>query len=232
MFSAETAALYDRIYAWKDYAGEVERLVSLLGTHSGQRPTLLDVACGTGLHLDFLDTDFRVEGLDISPELLAIARDRLPGVTFHQADMLSFDLGRKYDLITCLFSSIGYAGTLEGLSRAVSSMAAHLEPGGTLVIEPWFTPQEWRPDTVHGLYVDDPDLKIARISTSKVAGRMSLLDLHYLVGTPERTEHFVEHHELGLFTREEMTGAMEREGLSVGYDTEGLDGRGLYIGRS
>jgi hypothetical protein len=81
------------------------------------------------------------------------------------------------------------------------------------------------------LFVDQPDLKIARINTSLTEGRLSVFDLHHLVGTPAGTEHFVERHELGLFTNEEMRSAMERTGLIVRFDPEGLTGRGLYLGR-
>ena len=54
--------------------------------------------------------------------------------------------------------------------------------------------------TVHALYVDQPTRKIARINVSAVHERVSILDFHYLVGTPEGVEQFTERHELGLFT--------------------------------
>jgi len=57
------------------------------------------------------------------------------------------------------------------------------------------------------------------------------MDMHYLIGTPEGTEHYVERHELGLFTSDEMTHVLTDCGLEVTYDAEGLTGRGLYIGQ-
>ena len=80
-------------------------------------------------------------------------------------------------------------------------------------------------------FIDEPDLKIARINTSFVEGRLSSMDMHYLIGTPEGTEHCVERHELGLFTPEEMRHALTTCGLEVIYDAPGLTGRGLYIGQ-
>ncbi|TSA50235.1 class I SAM-dependent methyltransferase, partial [archaeon] len=65
------------------------------------------MACGTGKHIEYLKDQFEIEGLDISREMLEIAHVRNPNVTFHQADMTDFDLGKKFDVITCLFSAIG-----------------------------------------------------------------------------------------------------------------------------
>ena len=231
MFS-KTPHYYDKIYASKDYQGEAQRLVAVIRENLCSKGNqLLDVACGTGHHIEYLKEHFAVEGLDISEELLEVARQRNPGVLFHQADMIHFELGKRFDVVTCLFSSIGYARTIENLKRAVNCMAQHVVPGGVVVIEPWFTPDTWRPGTVHAQFVDEPELKIARINTSYVEGRLSYFDLHYLIGTPEGTEHFVEHHEMGLFEQDEMVAAFEGAGLAVSYDSEGLTGRGLYIGK-
>ena len=232
MFS-HTAQYYDTIYlAMKDYGAEAEKLTAFI--HQYRRSTgnrLLDVACGTGLHLSYLKHQFQVEGLDLDEQLLAIARQRNPAIPLHHANMTDFNLGRTFDVVTCLFSAIGYVKTLENLSRAVQCMAQHLPAGGVLLIEPWFTPETWRPGTVHARFIDEPDLKMARINTSFVDGRLSSMDMHYLIGTPEGTEHYVERHELGLFTSDEMTHVLTDCGLEVTYDAEGLTGRGLYIGQ-
>jgi len=231
MFS-ETARYYDKIYPFKDYQAEAQYVTAVIhqNLHSGGN-RLLDVACGTGRHIEHLQTDFAVEGLDISEELLELARRRNPDLLFHQADMVHFELGRQFDVVTCLFSSIGYVRTIENLRRAICRMAQHTVPGGLVLIEPWFRPDTWYAPSVHALFIDEPALKIARVNTSFVKGRLSTFDLHYLIGTPEGTEHFVERHELGLFDRDEMTTALEAAGLTVSYDEQGLTGRGLYIGR-
>jgi dTDP-3-amino-3,4,6-trideoxy-alpha-D-glucopyranose N,N-dimethyltransferase len=231
MFS-KTAHYYDKIYSFKDYRAEVQHLIAIIGENLGSGGNrLLDVACGTGRHIEYLKEHFDVEGLDISKELLLVARQQNPDILFHHADMVDFDLGRTFDVVTSLFSSIGYVKTLDNLTRAVTCMARHLKPGGILVIEPWFTPGTWHPGTVHALFIDEPNLKIARINTSFVDGRLSYFDLHYLIGTPEGTEHFIEHHELGLFETSEIRADLAGVGLEVTYNGEGLTGRGLFIGR-
>jgi len=228
----KTARYYDKIYAFKDYEAESRRLGERVERELGPgRHRLLDVACGTGAHLAHLRERFDVEGLDRSSELLEVARERLPSVRFHCGDMRDFRLPSRFDVITCLFSAIGYMTTLEDLALAIRTMADHLTVEGTLVVEPWFTPDQWMPNTVHAELVDEPELKIARVNTSLVDGTISVVDLHHLIATPEGTSHVVEEHRLGLFTVEEMTRAFEAAGLTVQYDPEGLTGRGLYVAR-
>jgi SAM-dependent methyltransferase len=191
---------YDRLYSWKDYRAEVERVRELLRTHqrsSGRR--LLDVACGTGLHLAHLRETHDVEGVDANDEMLRIARERCPGVPFHRGDMRSFDLGSRFDAVTCLFSSIGYLRTTEDLASTFRTFAR-------------------------------PDLKICRMNSNRFDGRVSVMDMHHLVGTPEGTEHFVERHELTSFTPDEIGDAIRSAGLEALYDPVGLMKRGLHLG--
>lgn len=226
----QSARIYDAVYAWKDYAGESARVHALVQARKPGAATLLDVACGTGAHLAELRRWYRCEGLDLDPELLAVARERLPDLPMQQGDMRDFDLGRRFDAVTCLFSSIGYLMTVEALEAAIAAMARHLEPGGVLVVEPWLSPEAVMTPHVGAVFVDEPELKIARVNNIEVDGRRSSFDFHYLVGTPASVEHFVERHELALFTREEHLAAFRAAGLQVEHDGEGLMGRGLYIG--
>src|SRR5215210_219183 len=142
MFS-RSAELYDAIYSFKDYRAEVEKLHALIQERVPEAATLLDVACGTGKHLELLAANYEVEGLDLDASLLRIARERLPDVPLHEADMTDFDLGRRFDAVVCLFSSIGYVKTRKRLESTAATLASHLAPGGVLVVEPWLLPEAW-----------------------------------------------------------------------------------------
>ena len=79
MFS-KSAHYYDKFYAFKDYASEVERLLAVIDTRlrSGGKQ-LLDVACGTGHHIEHLKTHFEVEGLDLEPNCWKWPASVIPG---------------------------------------------------------------------------------------------------------------------------------------------------------
>ena len=224
--------LYDLVYGAKDYAAETEKLRGFIEERAPGVETLLDVACGTGQHLYHLARHYEVEGLDLSEAQLEVALERNPDCTLHLGDMLTFDLGRRFDVVTCLFSSVGYMRSVHELNQAVANMARHVKPGGLLVVEPWLTPESWLPGTLWSDYVDQPNLKVARISVSKLEGRLALINFHILIARDSEVDYFRERHELTLFTEDEYMASFRSAGLDVTFDPEGLIGRGLYVGQT
>src|SRR5574337_740635 len=229
-----SAAFYDAIYAamGKDYVREAQQVHALIEQHTrAPGRTLLDVACGTGSHLAVLREWYEVAGLDLDARMLAIARRRCPGVRFYRSDMAAFHLGRRFDAVICLFSSIGYTRTRARLHRTLNTLAQHTAPGGVVLIEPWISPEKFEEGRVGLIVVDQPALKIARMNASQRYRDLTSLRFHYLVGTPDGVSHFIEQHTLGLFTHETYLTALRAAGLDVSFDPDGLTGRGLYIGR-
>jgi len=229
----DLARYYDLIYSWKDYEKEVSALKELFAEHRRSPGTrLLDVGCGTGHHVRLLRDEYECAGLDISEAILEVARENVEGVEFIQADMTSFDLGKKFDIITSLFSSIGYVKTIENLEKTFRCFAAHLVEGGAVFVEPWVTKEAY---SVGGAYMttyDGEDVKIARLNVSEVDGDVSVMDMHYLIAERDKgVKHYVDRHELGLFEVDKTLRIMEEAGLESRFMAEGLMlGRGLYIG--
>ncbi len=230
---AKMAIYYDAIYAarGKDYAREAQRVHELILQHKrSPGNALLDVACGTGGHIGHLRRHYVVEGLDLDPDMLAIARHKHPDTILHRADMTTFDLEGRFDVVVCLFSAIAYAMTVERLEQTLRNMARHLHRGGVAIIEPFITPDHVLPGHIGADFVDQPDLKLARMNVGRVENRALVLDFHFLVATPSGVEHFTDRHDLALFTHEEYLAAFRAAGLDVLHESEGLIGRGLYIG--
>ena len=84
--------------------------------------------------------------MDIEPSLLEVARGRLPACRCTWATCATFNLGRQFDVVTCLFCSIGYMQTPEDLLHALVNMAGHLADGGVMLVEPWLSPDGFDPN--------------------------------------------------------------------------------------
>jgi SAM-dependent methyltransferase len=227
----KSARLYDSLSGQKDYAAASATLRKVLRKVAPNAKSLLDVACGTGRHLQHLRDHFSVAGLDRSPEMLEVARQRCVGVPLYEGSLVGFRLSRTFDVVTCLFGSIGYARTTRNLNRAVRTMKRHLRCGGALVVEPWVTPDRFVSGKLVFDRVDEPDLKIARMYVTSREGRLSVFESDYLVCTADGVRHFRERQELGLFTDEEYRAAFLEAGLEI-VDMQGdLFGYGLYVCR-
>ncbi len=100
---------------------------------------VLDVGCSTGrLLLDYLQQGIDIDGVDLSPEMLALCRQKAQTLglhpTLHQQSMAALDLPRRYR--TILVSSSSFQLLLEPgeAEEAMRRFYNHLEPGGALVM--------------------------------------------------------------------------------------------------
>lgn len=119
---------------WLDY-------VRLLFAYQGVRPvTVLDVCCGTGTICEMMrEAGYRPTGIDLSPGMIAQAQSKAAekgfAIDYHVADATCFELGQTFDAAISLFDSLNYITTAEGLRCALTQVAKHLRPGGSLVFD-------------------------------------------------------------------------------------------------
>lgn len=227
-----SARMYDRVYAWKDYRREARRIRELVRRYGPPTArTLLDVACGTGSHLQHLQRWYRVTGLDASREMLREARRKLPEIRFVRGKMQDFRLTERFDVITCLFSAIGHVASRADLRRTLANFYDHLNPGGVVIVEPWLTPSEYRAGSVHLGTYGTPDRPIVRMDLAEQRGSRSVMDMHYLAAEDGRVYHWVERHDLALFDRSIQLAAFRAAGFKVRHlASRFTTTRGLYLG--
>jgi ubiquinone/menaquinone biosynthesis C-methylase UbiE len=230
----ESAEFYDAIYSFKDYAGEAAQIAALVRSVQPDARAVLDVACGTGEHARLLAEHhgFEVDGLDLDPGLLRVAREKHPSGRFFEADMSDFSIEERYDVILCLFSSIAYLVTLERIGRALTCFRRHLAPEGTVLVEPWFPPGGLDTSRVFRFTGTHRGMQVTRVSRNEIHGRVSRLHFEYEIEGLDGTRRASEVHELGLFTPGEMRTAFEAAGLTAKFDPVGLTGRGLWIAKA
>ena len=229
----ELAGYYDRIYHFKDYRGESREILRLARRYLERRPrTLLDVGCGTGRHLAEFARTLTVSGVDLSPAMLRVARQRLgPKVRLVRGDMRSFSLNSRFDILTCLFSAVAYLETRRDRDRAFANFYRHLVPGGVALVEGWVRPSRWRGTNVSLDTYEDRDTKVARMSSSWRDGNHSVVEFRYLVGERgKRIRHFAEIQRNPLVEPREMAESFRRAGFRVKVLLHGrYRNRGLYV---
>ena len=97
--------------------------------------SVLELACGTGEVLKYLQKDYRAAGLDVSAAMLRIAKKKLPRVRLYRRSMTSFELAERFDVIFCVFDSINHLTNWSDWKRVFRHAFVHLEQGGVFIFD-------------------------------------------------------------------------------------------------
>jgi ubiquinone/menaquinone biosynthesis C-methylase UbiE len=134
---------FARFYDWTCPEGDEDLpfYLALACEHGGP---LLELACGTGrLTIPLAREGLAITGLDISPEMLAIAQQKLgreapevqERVQLLQANMSDFDLPGRFGLVFIPVASLLHVHSGDERRSCLSSIRRHLQPGGALVVD-------------------------------------------------------------------------------------------------
>ncbi len=133
-FLTDNPPLYEIQFPDPDH--RAARFVHDIVVRFGGGVHLLDIGCGTGRDAGYLaGIGYRVTGLDSSTRMIGYAGTRHPTVEFVPGDMRSFTLGRRFDVLTCLDSTMLYCHGNHDLMAFLNCCRGHLTPGGLLVAE-------------------------------------------------------------------------------------------------
>ncbi len=143
VFGEAYARLYDAMYQNKDYAHEVAAIHALIKKYRPGSASILDYGCGTGNHAcGLLDLGYRYIGIDLNPNMLAIAQEKLAVYSPlllepSQADQVP---AGSVDCVVCLFDVICYMNSNAELKEFLACCERVLAPGGLLILDFWYGP--------------------------------------------------------------------------------------------
>jgi SAM-dependent methyltransferase len=183
---------------------------------------VLDLACGTGGHLlEMAAHGWQMTGADLSESMLDRARQKAIRLglspRLQAADLRTFEFAERFDLITCMFSSIGYVTDDAGLDSSFDAVRRHLEPGGLFILEFWHGPAviSQRPEArVRRLEYED--LSLIRIAepTLDTDSHLSTIRFETIVlRGSDLVDHIVENHSVRFFFPDEMALRLQHAGL-------------------
>ena len=133
-----------------DYAEEADFVVRVVDEVSnGRAHTLLELGSGGGNNASHLKKRFDCTLTDLSPEMLALSKTLNPECEHLEGDMLTLRLGRTYDVVF-VHDALSYLTTEPDLRAAIETAAAHVRPGGVVILVPDATRESFAPGTDHG----------------------------------------------------------------------------------
>ena len=146
--------------------GEVEFIWDVMALAPGSR--VLDLCCGQGRHaVPLAERGCDVVGVDLSEELLAVARGRAEergvSLTLARCDMRDLAFEAEFDAAINMFTAFGYFEDESENLRALRGVARALRPGGRFLLDlvnrdrlmRFFQERDWRPTRDGWLVIEE-----------------------------------------------------------------------------
>lgn len=225
-YKKDYSKYYDLFYKNKDYSEEANFLDNVIKRFNPETKTILDLGCGTGNHdILLIEKGFEVTGLDLSEEMIEIAKKRVAG-EFFVGDMSEFSINengtaKKFDTIVSMFSSIGYLTENSKIQTFFKSVKKHLKPSGLLIIDCWNglgVMNELPSSRENSVEVEG--LKITRKSFPNLDAKNHINNVLFKVNvlkadTGEQIEEYEEMHKVRFFFPKELEKYMNDEGFEL-----------------
>jgi SAM-dependent methyltransferase len=233
------AQYYDLLYKDKDYASEAAFIESLLRQHAPEARSVLELGCGTGTHAILLAAQgYSIHGIDLSEEMLEVARQRTSALPIELSQQLSFSQGnvrdcefeQKFDAVLSLFHVVSYQATNDDLHAMFHNVARHLKPGGVFLFDYWFGPAVLtdRPAVRIKRMASDA-IRVTRLAEPVIDVMASCVDVNYQVLVHDKATHAVteltETHRMRYLFQTEIEMLARAAGFNVQSSGEWLTGR-------
>ncbi len=231
VFGEAYAACYDLLYQEKDYDEEC-RLLEKAFHRFCPFPVekVLDLGCGTGNHAWRLaQRGFQVLAVDFSEPMLRMARSKKaayllpPGASpplFLLGNIAKLQLRIQFEAVIAMFAVLGYQTNDEEMAAFLSTVAAHLKPGGLFLADVWYGPavEAIKPESRRKV-VFFGDGQLSREARGELVSEKHLCLVHYRINIQRnkdsKEEEFEEKHLMRYFFPEELRRFLSESGLKM-----------------
>lgn len=194
------AFYYDLFYEDKDYVGEVAYVDQLIKQYHPKAQSILDLGCGTGRH-DFLlaEKGYTVTGIDSSQDMLIEAHKQhcklkvsqpaiAQRVSFHEGDIRTVRLNKKFDVVVSLFHVISYQVDNSDLQQVFQTVKRHLCRGHIFIFDFWYGPAVLTEHPVVRIKrLENEKIHATRIAEPVMHARKNVVDVNYEMFVKEKT---------------------------------------------
>ena len=124
---------YDAVMG--DRAQATEQLRNLTRKANPKARNVLELGCGTGSVLKQLSKHYEVWGLDLSKQMLSIARKKVPPPRLSRQNMVNFRLRQRFDVICCVFDSLNHVASFTQWKYLFNNVHLHLADEGVFIFD-------------------------------------------------------------------------------------------------
>lgn len=130
------ALFYDRLTENADYKVRSDYISNFFSRYGNGGNSVLDLACGTGTLCSlFNEKGYNVTGVDLSSDMLTVAKAKCPDSQFICADISDFNVNEKFDFCTCTLDSINHLDDINAVKKCFLSVYDCLDFGGIFVFD-------------------------------------------------------------------------------------------------
>ncbi len=127
------APFYDAVM--DDPGPRADRIIGWIDRYRPEATSLLELGCGTGSVLARLSSLADLTGLDRSPEMLALAKEKVPDARLLKGDMRGFSLRERFDVVICVFDSLNHLLFFGDWESMFDAVHRHLVEGGLFLFD-------------------------------------------------------------------------------------------------
>lgn len=216
-----SAEFYELIYQNKDYQKEAGYIYELLNSLNIEiEGEILDIGCGTGGYLPFhLRKNVKITGVDISNQMLEIAKQKFKEITFVLDNITSVKFPNKFNLAFMMFHVINYQSTKLEVLKTFQNISSQLLPNGVLVFDFWhgLAIEKDPPKKVEKEFIEK-SLKLIRKTTPVVNSLTQVVDVcfDFSVYKEEKlVNQFQEHHLMRYLYINEIKEVLTQSGFEI-----------------
>jgi 2-polyprenyl-3-methyl-5-hydroxy-6-metoxy-1,4-benzoquinol methylase len=223
-FKKDYSLLYDLIYSKKDYKAETKLISKIIKKFFTTNVNILDIGCGTGQHtLELLKQGYKVTGIDLSNEMLKIAKKKLllNKLFFNNLfNLNAYDVNKlntKFDVVLMMFNVIGYLDNIEFLFQKLRNS---LKPNALIVFDYWSETAVKKnpPKTTTKNFLCN-EFKATKISKGKIIKNKVIVDLNLNIIKGNQTKRFNETHNVYFYDIRKLAKTLKK----FGYKKKNID---------
>lgn len=186
---------YDLLYKDKNYGEESQYVIGKIKDFAPNVTKILELGSGSGCHAHyFCEAGFEVTGIERSPEMVAIAKDKkIIGFNPIIGDISSYKVSLQFDVAISLFHVISYLTENDVLLDCFKTTNKQLNDGGVFIFDIWYSPAVYhlKPET-RIKRLENDEIEVVRLAESKMESDKNVVAVNFEVIIKDKITHTTE----------------------------------------